>query len=93
MNNVELICQIKNILFYEWDPIGINEFKGGYDQYDKYIPDIYDFLIKEKNPISKIEEFLLWAENYYMGMESSPEKVEHSRKIAQKLSELKNAKV
>jgi hypothetical protein len=75
---------IRQILFYEWDPIGIND-SGPTDEYDAYIARVYRLLI-EKCSEDDLINYLFKLERDSMGM--SPVSAELLRPVAAKLMSL-----
>ncbi len=46
MNDHILIAQkIDEILWFDWDPIGVNDYPEARDEYRSYVPEIYDLKI------------------------------------------------
>ncbi len=78
---VQIKEKIKEILWKEWDPIGVNQFSEAGDEYDMYIPSIYDILVSfhKKQDISN---YLMRIERERMGLEPD---VRHDNLVAQKI--------
>lgn len=53
---------IREILFVEWDPIGVNENQQLNDEYDSYIAPVYR-LISERASAENLAKFLFEAEH------------------------------
>lgn len=75
---------IQKVLIEEWDPIGVGYLPEAQDEYDFYIPMIYELLILYK-PLSEIFDYLWWAETQHMGLKGDKIKTE---KFAQRLIDL-----
>jgi hypothetical protein len=67
------IAMIRDILNNDWDPIGIKSIpinkvrEGWLDEYDMYIPSIYEMLLQDR-PAIEIMNYLLWVETERMGL-------------------------
>jgi hypothetical protein len=82
----KLYCEIDEILWKDWDPIGVNEIEGIRDEYQSYTPHIFSLTIKGSDK-AKIADHLYEIETKNMGLTGSKEQCE---KIASKIIELKN---
>ena len=74
--------QISAILLNEWDPIGIKNIPEAKDEYDSYIPSIYNLVISQKSE-EEIFHYLWWIETEYMGLCGDKQQ---TKIIARKLS-------
>jgi hypothetical protein len=81
----ELWQAVKEILFREWDPIGINSNPSLSDEYDSYANGIVRLLQAEADEY-KIAEHLRNLQRVNMGMSSTNE--ERDRGIARRLISL-----
>ena len=81
----ELWQAVKEILFREWDPIGINSNPSLSDEYDSYASGIVRLLQAEADEY-KIAEHLRSLQRVSMGMSSTNE--ERDRGIARRLISL-----
>ncbi len=79
----EIQESIRRILFYDWDPIGIND-AGADDEYDSYVGSIYRLLASGADEY-KIIERLYQFETNSMGLDGSREKLKN---VAEKLMKL-----
>jgi hypothetical protein len=61
---------IKKILREEWDPIGVRDIPGSFDEYDMYAEDIYNFISSGKSERS-LTDFLWNIEVLNMGLEGN----------------------
>jgi len=79
MNNLEpaksLHEQIKEALVNEWDPIGVKGVPGALNEYDGYIPKIYEMLIQRKTK-QDIFKYLWWVETEHMGLVGNKQSTE-----------------
>jgi hypothetical protein len=80
---VEIQESIRKILFYDWDPIGINDF-GPDDEYDSYVGGIYRLLASGADEY-KIIERLYQLETIGMGLNGNRERL---KSVAEKLLKL-----
>lgn len=81
----ELWQAVEEILFREWDPIGINSNPALSDEYDSYVSAIVRLLQAEADEY-KIAERLCNLQRVSMGMSSANE--ERDREIARRLKSL-----
>ena len=81
---IEVQKSIRHILFYDWDPIGVNDLAPD-DEYDSYVADIYRLLISGASR-TEIAAHLRQIEITWM---SSVTDREHRDNIAEKLINLK----
>lgn len=80
----ELHRKIKDILLNEWDPIGIAGIDEAEDEYDAYVPAVYQLLITGA-PKDDIAKYLYWLETEYMGLNGN---IENTKQIAKRLKDL-----
>ncbi|MCB1582775.1 MAG: hypothetical protein R3E90_04500 [Marinicella sp.] len=84
----ELIKHISKILWYEWDPIGLhNEQDEWSDEYDGYVPSIFNLLIEGRDGF-KVSNHLTKLASENMGLNSIIGN-EHDCKVAKKLIDAK----
>lgn len=57
---------LHNALLNEWDPIGIKQTPECQDEYDGYIPKLYQ-IISKSDSADKIFDYLWWLETDYIG--------------------------
>jgi hypothetical protein len=50
LEQIILYKKIDDILWNDWDPIGIKDYGGLRDEYQGYIPEIFDMIIKGQTP-------------------------------------------
>ena len=62
--------QIRHVLLEVWDPIGVKDEPHAQDEYDGYIGDIYEMLVKPGSD-AELVEYLYWAVNENMGLGSA----------------------
>lgn len=75
---------IRQVLFSDWDPIGINDFGPG-DEYDSYVGSIYRLLVSGADEY-KIMERLYQLQTVSMGLRSGGR--EKLKSVAEKLMKL-----
>jgi hypothetical protein len=85
MKGKELWRAVKEILFREWDPIGVNSNPACGDEYDSYASGIVRLLQAEADEY-KIAEHLRRLQRVSMGLSSANE--ERDRRIARRLISL-----
>ena len=79
-----LISQVDEVLFDEWDPIGINDSPDTFDEYSSYAPLLLKFAMRG-NPESVAYQ-LSQLSTGHMGLHSSNR--QHELFIAQKLIDI-----
>jgi hypothetical protein len=62
--------QIRRVLVEVWDPIGIKDEPNAQDEYDGYIGDIYELLVRNA-PDAELAKFLHWVAHDRMGFEEA----------------------
>ncbi len=77
--------EIKQILFEDWDPIGIKEFTNARDEYDSYVAGVYR-LVAAGAGAHPIAQHLLQIEKDRMSLSGQPLLV--LERVAQKLAAL-----
>jgi hypothetical protein len=85
MNGKELCQAVKEVLFLEWDPIGVNSNPACADEYDSYVGTIVRLQQAEADEY-KIAEHLRSLQRVSMGLSSTNE--ERDRRIARRLISL-----
>jgi hypothetical protein len=83
-----LRSNVKHILFYDWDPIGINDLPEAQGEYDSYVPRICEML-REGCSFDDLYRYLRWIEFEHMGLD---EDKENTSEIAKKLTRLQKIK-
>ena len=76
---VDIQESIRHILFYDWDPIGINDL-APYDEYDSYIGGIYRLLASGASEIEIIEH-LRQLEITYMESTNQERRKDAAKKL------------
>ena len=73
-----LYKQIDNILWREWDPIGINACEQARDEYYGYLPHVFRLKL-ENADVEAIAQYLVKIETERMGLNGD---ITHCRKVA-----------
>ena len=68
----ELLSAVRQALFEEWDPIGINNNADAEDEYDSYAPNLTKMLIENKSEGELFAE-LWYIETVTIGMRGNRE--------------------
>lgn len=76
-----LITQVDEILFNEWDPIGINSCDSAFDEYSTYAPKLLRLAMRGN--LNAVVDQLNFLSVEHMGLHQ-PDR-EHTLRIAQKL--------
>ena len=82
----EFYNRIDEIIWLEWDPIGVNDTEEARDEYYSYLPSLFKHLM-EGSDVKKISKYLDHIETVNMGLTGNPKK---NFQIAQKLINVKN---
>jgi len=61
---------IRHVLLDVWDPIGIKDEPNAQDEYDRYIPRIYELLVSAA-PDSELADYLYWMAHDRMGFDNA----------------------
>ena len=83
---LELYRGIDEILWNDWDPIGINLLPSSRDEYQNYIPVIFRMVMKSVS-IQELEEYLDDVVRNRMGLRSIKKS---NQPVAKKIIALKN---
>ncbi len=79
---IEIQDSIRQVLFNEWDPIGINDNPNLVDEYDAYVAPIYRILVESRSE-DELVNFLFSTERDIIRV--SCESPKQLRPIAQEL--------
>jgi hypothetical protein len=80
-----LLLAVQEVLFREWDPIGVNDNQLCQDEYDSYAPTICRWLLEGVDE-HKLTRHLSQLQRVSMGMSAIDEEVQ--RRVARRLLEL-----
>jgi len=70
MLSVESVYRlIQKAFLTDWDPIGIGEWKDAQDEYDSYIPEVYQLLSTGSK--DEVFMYLWWAETQHMELKGN----------------------
>jgi hypothetical protein len=65
---------VRHIILHEWDPIGIQGYKGWpEDEYDSYVPEVCRLLIRSAS-FAEVFSYLWWLETQHMGLPGERER-------------------
>ncbi len=82
--DVSLYKTIDEILWFDWDPIGVNDNEEIRDEYQGYTPQVFK-LKKDGADLNKIAKHLYQLETVSMGMNGN---LEQCKEIAEKIINL-----
>ncbi|MEM6894877.1 MAG: hypothetical protein AAF554_14380 [Bacteroidota bacterium] len=82
----ELEIRIDEVLYYQWDPIGVSVYPNARGEYSSYVQIILKYVLKEDE--KQITEQLGKIESLSMGLKVNKEK---NLMIAKRLLEFKDA--
>ncbi|MBN8667248.1 MAG: hypothetical protein J0M30_07045 [Chitinophagales bacterium] len=69
---------IDELLWNEWDPIGVNEYEEARDEYHTYVPQVFKLRI-DKSDSEAIAQYLLKVETERMGLLGN---IDNCRRVA-----------
>jgi hypothetical protein len=75
---IKIQAAIREILFYDWDPINVSDNENLKDEYDSYIAGVYRILIGSRNS-NELVEYLRNMEINEIG--NDPSYKEHEQKL------------
>lgn len=78
---LKFYTDIDEILWSEWDPIGVSTMDWPKDEYHTYLPRVFSIALSTNDP-QKIAEYLEWVVVERMELDSE---IEHSLEIARKV--------
>ncbi|MFT6100350.1 MAG: hypothetical protein ACJAYF_002904 [Arenicella sp.] len=84
-----LYKRIDEVLFYQWDPIGISKSAWARDEYQVYLDVIFD-LVLNNDTATEVAEYLNTVSTQTMSLNSA---AEHDSEVAEFLLELKEVYV
>ena len=84
-DQLELYKKIDEILYYEWDPIGVSAINGPKDEYQSYLPQIFKMAMQD-TPIAVIAKSLTDLATEGMGL--TPD-AGHDKKAAEAIMQAK----
>ena len=70
-----------------WDPIGVASVPECADEYDDYVPEIYQMLAKGRSP-KELLYYLWWLETSYMGLAGTPKAKSSMEAFAERLCKI-----
>jgi hypothetical protein len=82
--HLEIYKKIDEILYFEWDPIGISKEDWPRDEYHSYIPEIFS-LKKSGATVEEIAQALYKIDKHIMGI---PGDIEFCRTIAKTIKDI-----
>ena len=85
-DQLELYLSLDELLFFEWDPIGISSMEGGRDEYYSYLPVVFQLCLGQSEP-ELIANYLSEATEH-MGLEPD---VSRNLSIAKRVLDLKRS--
>ncbi len=84
-DQIELYKRIDDILFYEWDPIGVSEIEEARDEYHSYLPRVFKMALEHEEPYG-IAKYLTEVTTSSMGLGACSD---HDLKIAKQILSFK----
>ena len=65
-HQLKLYRAIDEILWRDWDPIGVSNISDARDEYQMYLPEVYQLALNGDR--TKIADYLFWAATERMGL-------------------------
>ena len=84
-NQLKLYKAIDEILWNDWDPIGVSKFPEARDEYNSYLPHVFSLVIKNASA-NEIGQYLFFVETKSMEVEGT---LDRCISIAKKIVEEK----
>lgn len=84
-DQLKLYKRIDEILFYKWDPIGVSDWAGSRNEYQSYLPHVFQLALDNDSP-EAIAEYLTEIPTQRIGLQAN---VERDKKIAKLVIALK----
>ena len=84
-DQLKLYKRIDEILFYKWNPIGISDSDWSRDEYQSYLPHVFQLALDNDSP-QAIAEYLTKITTERIGLQAN---VEHDLKISKLIIALK----
>jgi hypothetical protein len=81
-----LYNRIDEILWLDWDPIGVNDEAAARDEYHSYLPEVFR-LVLEHAPVLEIATYLQSVANERMGFGST---IREHMAVAEKIHQLES---
>ena len=85
---IEIQDSIRQILFHDWDPIGVNSNPKLQDEYDSCIAPVYRILVGSRSEQELVELLDREAEGFLGAARGSAEDFDKLRPVARRLLEL-----
>lgn len=85
-DQLELYLSLDELLYFEWDPIGVSAMGGGRDEYYSYLPVVFQLCLAQSEP-EQIANYLSQVTDY-MGLEPD---VSGNLSIAKRALELRKS--
>ena len=82
----KLYKRIDNLLWEDWDPIGVNDHESARDEYQSYLPQVFR-LVNEGAKISEIADYLDTIVTESIGLQSD---LKHCTEIAKLIKSEQN---
>lgn len=83
-DQLEIYNRLDEILWKDWDPIGVYGMKEARDEYYRYLPEVFHMVL-QRAPSSKIAQYLHGIATERMGLTSS---LGNHRAVAEKIHSL-----
>ncbi len=83
---LKLYKRIDEILFYKWDPIGISDANWARNEYQSYLPQVFQLALNNDSP-EPIAEYLNKIVVEHIGLSAN---IEHDTKIAKLILAIKD---
>ncbi len=67
-----LFARIREVLFSDWDPMGLSDAPGTPDDYDAVARELHALVTDRSTTVERIAAYLRWVEREQMGLQRRP---------------------
>jgi hypothetical protein len=67
-----LFALIREVLFSDWDPMGLSDAPGTPDDYDAVARELHALVTDRSTTVERIAAYLRWVEREQMGLQRRP---------------------
>ncbi len=67
-----LFARIREVLFSDWDPMGLSDAPGTPDDYDAVARELHALVTDPETTVERVAAYLRWIEREQMGLQRRP---------------------
>ncbi len=67
-----LFALIREVLFSDWDPMGLSDAPGTPDDYDAVARELHALVTDPETTVERVAAYLRWVEREQMGLQRRP---------------------